>query len=93
MFDGDATKHSVSTFSKLQIENGRSRIYLGVHFGNDDYQGQKLGLTVADAIINTQTDPATTGLKVFWGNTSTPNNKNLKSILIADSVNSGFFGL
>lgn len=93
VFGGDATSRNVATFSKLQIENGRSRIYLGVHFGNDDYQGQTLGLTVADAIINTKTDPAATDLKVFWGNASTPNNKHLKSILVADALNSGFFGL
>ncbi|MDO9104394.1 MAG: vanadium-dependent haloperoxidase [Methylovulum sp.] len=89
----DATTRKIASFSKLQIENGRSRIYLGVHFGNDDYQGQTLGLSVADSIINSKTDPAVANLKVFWGNASTPNIKHLKSILVADSANSGFFGL
>ncbi|PPD45638.1 MAG: hypothetical protein CTY16_10105 [Methylobacter sp.] len=93
VFGSDATTRDVATFSKLQLENGRSRIYLGVHFGNDDYQGQTLGLTVADTIINLKTDPATANLRVFWGNASTPNKKHLKSILVSDSVNSGFFGL
>ncbi|POZ51948.1 vanadium-dependent haloperoxidase [Methylovulum psychrotolerans] len=93
VFGGDATTRTVSSFSKLQLENGRSRIYLGVHFGNDDYQGQTLGLTVADAIINTKTDPAAAGLSVFWGNANTPNNKYLKAILTANSATSGFFGL
>ncbi|MDD5272070.1 MAG: vanadium-dependent haloperoxidase, partial [Methylovulum sp.] len=46
IFGGDATTRTVATFSQIQLENGRSRIYLGVHFGNDDYQGQTLGLTV-----------------------------------------------
>ncbi len=93
VFGGDATSRNVSTFSKLQIENGRSRVYLGVHFGTDDYQGQVLGLSVADAIIQAKTDPAAAGLRVFLGNANTPNAQYLKSILVADSENSGFFGL
>jgi len=93
IFGGDATTRSVTTFSQLQLETGRSRVYLGVHFGTDNYQGQTLGLTVADAIINYKTDPAVSDLTVYWGNSSVANNKNLRSILIADSANSGFFGL
>jgi hypothetical protein len=93
VFGSNATTRKVGTFSQLQLENGRSRIYLGVHFGNDDYQGQILGLTVADAIIKAKTDPATADLSVSWGNPSIPNKKHLKSILISDSANSGFFGL
>lgn len=90
----DATTRDVATFSQLQLENGRSRIYLGVHFGNDDYQGQTLGLRVADAIINAKTDPATIGLSIFWGNSpSIAHIKNLKAILASNSANSGFFGL
>ncbi len=90
----DATTRNVASFSQLQLENGRSRIYLGVHFGNDDYQGQTLGLSVADAIIRSKTDPAAADLHIFWGNNpSVAHIKNLKSILISDSTNSGLFGL
>jgi hypothetical protein len=54
----DATTRNVSTLIQLQLENGRSRLYLGVHYGNDDFQGQTLGLSVADAILADQQDPA-----------------------------------
>jgi hypothetical protein len=89
----DATTREVSTFSQLQLENGQSRLYLGIHFGNDNYQGQTLGLAVADAIIKSKTDPAAAGLSVFEGGRDIPTAKRLRSILVADSANSGFFGL
>ncbi len=58
---GNAATRSVSTFSQAQLENGASRIYLGVHFGYDNLQGQLLGLGVADTILLSN-DPAASGL-------------------------------
>ena len=49
--------------SKAQLENGASRIYLGVHYGFDNLQGQLLGLAGADMNIKSN-DPAATKLTV-----------------------------
>lgn len=89
----DGTTRTVTTFSQLQLENGESRLYLGVHFGNDNYQGQTLGLSVADAVINAHTDPAVAGLIVYTGSASVASAPHLYSLLTNDSANSGFFGL
>jgi hypothetical protein len=89
----DATTRSVTSFSQLQLENGESRLYLGVHFGNDNFQGQTLGLSVADLIINAQIDPAAKGLRVYKGSNTVANGANLHRILVNDSADSGFFGL
>ena len=89
----NATTRSVSSLTQLQLENGESRLYLGVHFGNDNFQGQTLGLLVADLIINSQIDPAVAGLKVYKGNQNVATGGNLHRILVNDSAASGFFGL
>ncbi len=89
----DGTSRDVKTFTQLQLENGRSRIYLGVHYANDDYQGQSLGLAVADTILSEQKDPAIIGLNPFKGNASVATSNNLNALFVADSANSGFFGL
>jgi len=54
---GSVTTRTVSTFTQAQLEDGASRLYLGVHFGFDNLQGQLLGLAVADEIIRSS-DPA-----------------------------------
>ena len=54
----------VRTFSQAQLENGASRLYLGVHYGYDNLQGQLLGLAVADTIIRGASDPAAAGVRV-----------------------------
>jgi len=59
---GNTTTRAVTTFSQAQLENGASRLYLGVHFGYDNWQGQWLGLAVADTIILGGTDPAANGV-------------------------------
>lgn len=89
----DATTRDVSTFTQAQLENGRSRLYLGVHYGTDDFQGQTLGLAVADQIINAQVDPAIKGLSVYKGNSSVATGANLRNIFVNNSSVSGFFGL
>jgi hypothetical protein len=89
----DATTRDVSTLTQLQLENGRSRIYLGVHYGNDDFQGQTLGLSVADEIIEDQRDPAVKGLSIYRGNRNVATAENLYSIFVNNSDVSGFFGL
>jgi len=61
---GTASTRSVSTFSQAQLENGASRLYLGVHFGFDNLQGQLLGTEIADAIIVRSNDPAAAGLRI-----------------------------
>ena len=89
----DATTRDVSTFSRLQLENGRSRLYLGVHYGNDDFQGQSLGLAVADKIIKEHKDPAVAGVSIYHGNREVASAKNLYSIFVKKSADSGFYGL
>ena len=89
---GTFDSRAVKTFSAVQLENGNSRIYLGVHFGIDNYQGQQLGLTIADSIIQKQSDPAASGLKVFKGNTTVASTPHLRQLLVADSTNTGYFG-
>jgi len=89
----DATTRDVSTFSQLQLENGRSRIYLGVHYGNDDFQGQSLGLAVADKIIKEHKDPAVAGLSIYYGNHKVASAENLYSLFVKNSADSGFYGL
>lgn len=89
----DGTTRTVSSLSQLQLENGQSRLFLGVHFGNDNYQGQTLGLAVADAIINTHADPAVAGVANFIGGANVASTPHLYTILTSDSANSGFFGL
>lgn len=89
----DATTRDVSTFSQLQLENGRSRIYLGVHYGNDDFQGQSLGLSVADKIIKDQKDPAVADISIFHGGRKVASAENLYSLFVKNASKSGFFGL
>jgi hypothetical protein len=60
---GNATTRTVSSFSQVQLENGASRLYLGIHYGFDNLQGQLTGLAVADRIIRSR-DPAVGGLRV-----------------------------
>jgi hypothetical protein len=59
---GNVTSRSVSTFTQLQLENGASRLYLGVHYGYDNLQGQLLGLGVADTILLGSHEPAARGI-------------------------------
>jgi hypothetical protein len=59
---GNVELRSVSTFSQLQLETGASRLYLGVHWGYDNLQGQLIGLSVADAILRSN-DPAADGVR------------------------------
>jgi hypothetical protein len=59
---GKTTTRRVSTFSQIQLENGASRLYLGVHYGFDNWQGQHLGVSVADTIL--LHDPAAVGLRI-----------------------------
>jgi hypothetical protein len=89
----DATSRDVRTFTQLQLENGRSRIYLGVHYGNDDFQGQSLGLSVADKIIKAQKDPAVVGLSIYKGGKGVASAQNLYLKFVKNSAISGFYGL
>ena len=41
---------SFDSFSEAALENGRSRVYLGVHWDFDDTQGQALGRQVANLV-------------------------------------------
>lgn len=89
----DGTTRAVSSFSQIQLENGNSRLYLGVHFGTDNYQGQTLGLAVADAIINAHTDPAVAGISVYTGGAQVASAPHIYSILVSNSASTGFYGL
>lgn len=40
------------SFSEAMIENGRSRVFLGIHWNYDDLVGQELGLDVADYLFS-----------------------------------------
>lgn len=87
---GIVTSRQVTTFSQAQLENGASRLYLGVHFGFDNYQGQLLGLAVADTIIESD-DPAAKDLhKVSDAPGSA---KKIKATLLKSPEIYGYFGL
>jgi hypothetical protein len=89
----DGTSRAVKTFSQLQLENGQSRIYLGVHYGIDNYQGQYLGLAVADKILRSRLDPAVKGIDRREDDRKRSINlRNLRFVLVRDSGNSGYFG-
>jgi hypothetical protein len=89
----DGTTRTVNSFTQLQLENGQSRLYLGVHFGTDNYQGQSLGLAVADAILGAHTDPASAGVSAYVGAAGVASAPHLYTLLVAGSSNSGFYGL
>jgi hypothetical protein len=85
---GNATTRTVSTFTQVQLENGASRLYLGVHFGFDNLQGQLLGLAVADEIIRSG-DPAAAGVHV----TSSPASLfQIEHTLVSQPRLYGYFG-
>lgn len=42
---------SFSSFSAAAQENGMSRIYLGIHYGFDNVEGQAIGNAVADYVV------------------------------------------
>jgi hypothetical protein len=86
---GNVTSHAVSTFSQVQLENGASRLYLGVHFGADNVQGQLLGLAIADTILCSSDDPAAVGLRVLDSRASAAR---LVNTLLEDTDRYGFYG-
>ena len=45
----DSTR-SFSTLSEAMAENGRSRVYLGIHFDFDDIVGQEVGQAIASSV-------------------------------------------
>ncbi|HRX78492.1 MAG TPA: phosphatase PAP2 family protein, partial [Pirellulaceae bacterium] len=47
----DATR-SFSSFSEAMAENGRSRVYLGIHFDFDDTVGQEVGSAIAASVAS-----------------------------------------
>ncbi|QEF98320.1 PAP2 superfamily protein [Stieleria maiorica] len=47
----DATR-SFSSFSEAMAENGRSRVYLGIHFNFDDTVGQDVGSAIAAGVAD-----------------------------------------
>ena len=85
---GVTTTRSVSTFTQLQLETGASRLYLGVHYGNDNLQGQLIGLEVADAVLRSN-DPAAKGLRVVESPASL---FNLERTLLSRRDLYGFYG-
>lgn len=52
-----AAPRTFQSFSKAAEENGRSRIYLGVHWDFDDIQGRAMGRKVADHLFSTRFTP------------------------------------
>jgi hypothetical protein len=87
---GVNTSRQVTTFSQAQLENGASRLYLGVHFGFDNVQGQLLGLAVADTIL-VSSDPAAAGLSIVSGTPASPGA--IKNTLRKYPATYGYFGL
>lgn len=87
---GRVTTRSVTTFSQAQLENGASRLYLGVHYGYDNLQGQLLGLAVAEAIVLGTNDPAASGIKLRRSRASL---SEIERTLLARPDLYGLFGL
>ena len=88
---GKMESRAVRTFSQLQLENGASRLYLGVHFGHDNLQGQLLGLGVSETILRSQRDPATAGLKLTTQFPASPSQ--IRRTLQAQPALYGLYGL
>ena len=87
---GNISSRTVKSFTQAQLENGASRLYLGVHFGYDNLQGQLLGLSVADTIIQSSHDPATEGLTVKKD--SAGSYSKIKKTLLKKPELYGYFG-
>jgi hypothetical protein len=85
---GNAASRSVSTFSQIQLDAGASRLYLGVHWGYDNLQGQLIGLGVADAVLRSN-DPAAEGFRVVDSRVSL---HNIESTLESRTDLYGLFG-
>ena len=83
------TQRFVTTFSQAQLENGASRLYLGVHYGFDNLQGQLLGLQVSDTIIRSN-DPAAAGLKIVQ--TAPGSLRKIKNTLLKKPELYGYYG-
>ncbi len=85
---GNPESRVVSTFTQIQLETGASRLYLGVHWGFDNLQGQLIGLGVADAVLRSN-DPAAEGLRTV----DSPGSLfNLEQTLLARRDLYGLFG-
>ena len=54
---GAAATRSFTSLSQAMAENGRSRVYLGIHWDFDDYEGQYLGQGVAREISSNYFQP------------------------------------
>jgi hypothetical protein len=87
---GVNTSRTVSTFSQAQFENGASRLYLGVHFGFDNLQGQLLGVAVANTVVHSN-DPAAAGLVINRSNLLSE--ETVRRILLRSHETYGYFGL
>jgi hypothetical protein len=85
---GNTTTRLVSSFNQLQLETGASRLYLGVHYGWDNLQGQLIGLEIADAVLRSN-DPAAQGLRAP---DSLVSELNLERTLLARPDLYGIFG-
>jgi hypothetical protein len=88
---GKVESRAVRTFSQAQLENGASRVFLGVHYGHDNLQGQLLGLGVSETILRGQKDPATAGLQVTSQFPASPSQ--IRRTLQAQSALYGLYGL
>lgn len=50
--DLDDAERTFSSFSEAMAENGRSRVYLGIHFDFDDLVGQEVGQSIAASVAS-----------------------------------------
>ncbi len=66
-------ERNFTTFSEAMAENGRSRVYLGIHWNFDDFQGQLTGQEIARYVSNgpfvsNVPEPSSVfGLLAAWG--------------------------
>ncbi|QDV73516.1 phosphatase PAP2 family protein [Botrimarina mediterranea] len=54
-------ERSFNSFSEAIAENGRSRVYLGIHWNFDDIEGQALGRSIAEYVF---TQPFTSSVMI-----------------------------
>lgn len=50
--DLDDAERTFDSFSEAMAENGRSRVYLGIHFDFDDLVGQEVGQSIAASVAS-----------------------------------------
>ncbi|MEM6314577.1 MAG: vanadium-dependent haloperoxidase [Planctomycetota bacterium] len=69
--DLDDAERTFTSLTEAMAENGRSRVYLGIHWDYDDIVGQETGVQIAQALFGSEfvAVPEPSGLALLAGST------------------------